>query len=63
MKWWGAKCNSTPCVCLIPKKKQILGYNQAYLNFLGFAKDLGTYFSNVAGLIINKNNHLGILEL
>jgi hypothetical protein len=50
-------------VCLIPKKKLILGYNQAQLNFLGFAKDLGAYFGIVVGLTINKNNHLGILEL
>jgi hypothetical protein len=50
-------------VCLILKKKQILGYNQAQLNFLGFAKDLGAYFGPVAGLTINKINHLGILGL
>ncbi len=56
-------CNSTPCVCLIPNKKQILGYNQAQLNFLGFAKDLGAYFGTVAGITINKNSHMGILEL
>jgi hypothetical protein len=30
------------------KKKQILGYNQAQLNFLGFTKDLGAYFGIVA---------------
>jgi hypothetical protein len=50
-------------VYLIPKKKLILGYNQAQLNFLGFAKDLGAYFGIVAGFTINKNKHLGILEL
>jgi hypothetical protein len=50
-------------VCLIPKKKKKLGYNQAQLNFLGFAKDLGAYFCIVPGLTINKNNHIGILEL
>jgi hypothetical protein len=45
------------------EKKQILGYNRAQLNFLGFTKDLGTYFGTVARLMINKNNHLGILKL
>jgi hypothetical protein len=45
------------------KKKHILGYNQAQLNFLGFAKDLGTYFGTVARLTINQISHLGILEL
>jgi len=45
------------------EKKQILGYNQAQLNFLGFAKDVGVYFGTVARLTINKNNHLGIFEL
>jgi hypothetical protein len=50
-------------VCLIPKNKRILGYNQARLNFLAFAKDLGAYFGTVAGLAINKIIHLGILEL
>jgi hypothetical protein len=63
MKWGGARCNSTPCVCLILKKKHILGHNQAQLNFLGFAKDLGAYFGIVARLTINKINHVGILEL
>jgi len=48
---------------VISKKKHILGYNQAQLNFLGFAKDLGAYFGTVAGFTMNKNNHLGILEL
>ncbi len=50
-------------MCLIPKNNHILGYNQAELNFLGFAKDLGAYFGIVAGLTINKISHLGILEL
>jgi hypothetical protein len=50
-------------VFLIPKKKHILGYNQAQLNFLAFAKDLGAYFGIVAGLTVNTISHLGILEL
>jgi len=50
-------------VCLILKKKHILGYNQAQLNFLGFTKDLGAYFGTGVGLTINKNSHLGIFEL
>jgi hypothetical protein len=30
---------------------------------LGFTKDLGAYFGIVTRLTINKNNHLGILDL
>jgi hypothetical protein len=38
---------------LIPRKKQVLGYNQAQLNLLGFAKDLKAYFGTTARLAIN----------
>jgi hypothetical protein len=48
---------------LILKKKKIVGYNQAELNFMGFANDLGAYFGTMAGLPINKKYQPGILEL
>jgi hypothetical protein len=48
---------------LILRKKQILGYNQAQLNLLGFAKDLGAYFGTVAGLAINIIAIWGLLSL
>jgi hypothetical protein len=50
-------------VCLIPRKKQVLGYNQAQLNLLGFAKDLRAYFGTVAGLAINIIAIWGLLSL
>jgi hypothetical protein len=50
-------------VCLILKKKQMLGDKQAHLNFLGFAKDLGAYFGIVVGLTINKIAIWGFLNL
>jgi hypothetical protein len=50
------------CVFLL-KKKQMLGDNQAHLNFLGFAKDLGANFSIVVGLTINKITIWGFLSL
>jgi hypothetical protein len=48
---------------LIPRKKQVLGYNQAQLNLLGFTKDLGAYFATVAGLAINIIAIWGFLSL
>ncbi len=41
----------------------MLGDNQAHLNFLGFAKDLGANFSIVVGLTINKITIWGFLSL
>jgi hypothetical protein len=41
----------------------MLGDNQAHLNFLGFAKDLGAYFGIVVGLTINKITFWGFLSL
>lgn len=46
-----------------PMLKQVLGYNQAQLNILGFAKDFGAYVGIVAGLAINTIPVWGFLAL
>ncbi|CAM6061318.1 unnamed protein product [Sphagnum tenellum] len=46
-----------------PMLKQVLDYNQAQLNILGFAKDFGAYVGIVAGLAINTIRVWGFLAL
>ncbi len=46
-----------------PMLKQVLGYNQAQLNILGFAKDFGAYVGIVAGLAINTIPVWGFLAV
>jgi hypothetical protein len=43
--------------------KEFLGYNQAQLNTLGFAKDLGTYVAVLQGLAVDVIPVWGFLAL
>lgn len=54
------------CYCFglySPMLKEFLGYNQAQLNTLGFAKDLGTYVAVLQGLAVDVIPVWGFLAL
>jgi hypothetical protein len=54
------------CYCFglySPMLKEFLGYNQAQINTLGFAKDLGTYVAVLQGLAVDVIPVWGFLAL
>jgi hypothetical protein len=59
MTWWGATCNSTPCVCLILTYWVQTRPSWTFCN----SPRIGSLFWHYGSLTINKINHLGILEL
>jgi hypothetical protein len=45
------------------EKEANIGLQPSLTKLLGIRQGFGAYFVTMVGLIINKNSHLGILEL